>query len=213
MERLGYFIGIVSVLVASSIATILTRRTRSRSTRNPGVRVSIPEGRRGDAPGTIASRTTIMVGFAIGSVVLFTSLGLSATGCWSRLPVWAIVEIPESLRWIGLGLIWCYYGFGVATFVSNPNYTPCHRKPSGLYFIAMGGPYSLVRHPMYALKAIFPVLLFVATGLWIALLGCVSWAALGFQARSEERYLVKIAGDSYRKYLNRTGRFLPGVRR
>ena len=169
----------------------------------------IPPDSVGGPPGTRASRMTIMVGFGVGTVTLSASLVLCVLRLWSRLPGWAVVLLPEAVRWVALGLIWSYYAWGVAVVACNVNYTPCYRGLAGEYHIATGGPYAIVRHPMYVAKAVFPVLLFMATGLWIALLGMISWIALSFQARSEEDHLRRLVGEPYQEYLEKTGRFIP----
>jgi protein-S-isoprenylcysteine O-methyltransferase Ste14 len=42
--------------------------------------------------------------------------------------------------------------------------------------------------------------------LWIA-----AFAAIGWQTRLEERHLLALHGNVYRRYAGRTGRFLPAV--
>lgn len=77
------------------------------------------------------------------------------------------------------------------------------------YVLATGGPYKIMRHPMYVQKAIFPLLLFLTTGVWLSLLGLISWFALPTQAKAEEQILIEMFGDNYIQYLTKTGRFFP----
>lgn len=78
--------------------------------------------------------------------------------------------------------------------------------------LATGGPFRLVRHPIYA-------------GINLLALGSAIWApspaiwtgfaliAIGsdLRARSEEKLLERAFGEKYREYSARTKRFLPGV--
>jgi protein-S-isoprenylcysteine O-methyltransferase Ste14 len=73
------------------------------------------------------------------------------------------------------------------------------------------GAYHYVRHPSYTAGAI----LFLGIGLaltnWISLvvlMGAVS-VVYGYRVRVEERALLATVGDSYRRYMNRTTRFVP----
>ena len=209
MERIEYFVGVSGAVLVSSVAAYLLRRSGRRLEIADGIRVVILPDGVGGPPGTGASRMTIMVGFGVGMVTLFASLVLCVLGLWSVLPAWTVVALPGPLRWAALGLIWCYYGWGVAVVACNLNYTPCNRRVTGTYRVATGGPYAIVRHPMYVAKAVFPVLLFMATGRWIALLGMISWIALGFQAKAEEEQLLGLVGEPYQRYLEKTGRFIP----
>jgi protein-S-isoprenylcysteine O-methyltransferase Ste14 len=72
------------------------------------------------------------------------------------------------------------------------------------------GPYAFVRHPIYALSSLLmlatvvavptPAMLIVAT---------IHLLFLQWEARREEKYLVKIHGIEYQQYLRHVGRFLP----
>jgi protein-S-isoprenylcysteine O-methyltransferase Ste14 len=73
------------------------------------------------------------------------------------------------------------------------------------------GAYRYVRHPSYTAGA----LLFLGIGLalanWIGLLvlmGAVA-AVYGYRVGIEERALLATIGDSYRRYMSRTKRFVP----
>ncbi|MFX0174263.1 MAG: methyltransferase family protein [Candidatus Hodarchaeota archaeon] len=110
---------------------------------------------------------------------------------------------------MGLILIWISYGWGTAVLYYNANYTPLYSTMKKNYVLATGGPYKIMRHPMYVQKAIFPLLLFLTTGVWLSLLGLISWFALPTQAKAEEQILIEMFGDNYIQYLTKTGRFFP----
>jgi protein-S-isoprenylcysteine O-methyltransferase Ste14 len=78
--------------------------------------------------------------------------------------------------------------------------------------LATGGPYALVRHPIYAGMN----LLALGTAVWIPTL--LVWLAVALmflgsdlRGRAEERVLTEAFGDEYRAYCARTRRFVPGV--
>jgi protein-S-isoprenylcysteine O-methyltransferase Ste14 len=78
--------------------------------------------------------------------------------------------------------------------------------------LATGGPFALVRHPIYAALD----LLALGTALWVPT--AIVWAgfllmAVGsdLRARTEERLLKQAFGETYRAYCQRTRRFIPGV--
>jgi protein-S-isoprenylcysteine O-methyltransferase Ste14 len=78
--------------------------------------------------------------------------------------------------------------------------------------LATGGPYALVRHPIYAGMN----LLALGTAVWIpTLLTCLGMALMilgsDLRGRAEERVLDAAFGERYRQYCARTRRFLPGI--
>ncbi len=78
--------------------------------------------------------------------------------------------------------------------------------------LATGGPYALVRHPIYAGLN----LLAIGTAVWIPTI--LTWAAVvlmvigsDLRGRAEERVLAAAFGERYRQYCARTKRFLPVI--
>lgn len=140
MQRIDYFVGIVGAILGSSATAYIVKRRRGRFLATRGIHTVVAQDSVGGPPGTAASRMTIMVGFGVGMVIMFASLVFCGLGLWSKLPAWTLVPLPRPLRWVALGLIWCYYGWGVAVVVYNVNYTPCYRGVAGEYYIATGGP-------------------------------------------------------------------------
>jgi protein-S-isoprenylcysteine O-methyltransferase Ste14 len=73
------------------------------------------------------------------------------------------------------------------------------------------GAYHYVRHPSYTAGAILFVGIGLALANWISLLvltAAVS-AVYGYRVGIEERALLATIGDSYRRYMSRTKRFVP----
>jgi protein-S-isoprenylcysteine O-methyltransferase Ste14 len=78
--------------------------------------------------------------------------------------------------------------------------------------LVVTGPYAHVRHPIYALQSLLLVASFIAVPnivmLAVMLLGMI---LLQWEARREERYLLRVHGAQYQDYLGRAGRFIPKV--
>jgi len=72
------------------------------------------------------------------------------------------------------------------------------------------GPFSRIRHPIYA----FQILLMICTvvvvpTLPMLLVAVVHFALMNVKARNEEKYLLQTQFDDYSNYVQRTGRFFP----
>ncbi len=73
------------------------------------------------------------------------------------------------------------------------------------------GAYRYVRHPSYTAGAIMFLGIGLALANWISLavlFGAVS-IGYGYRVHVEERALLAVIGDPYRRYLSRTKRFVP----
>jgi protein-S-isoprenylcysteine O-methyltransferase Ste14 len=119
------------------------------------------------------------------------------------------------LQWVGVGL----FSFGLlATVAAQAAMGRSWRigvEEGERTDLVTGGPFAIVRNPIYAsmLPAFLGLTLLVpsvvALASFIALL-----TALEIQTRHvEEPYLRGVHGDRYGDYARRTGRFLPGVGR
>lgn len=78
--------------------------------------------------------------------------------------------------------------------------------------LATGGPFSVLRHPIYTGLNLFAL----GTALWIP--SPILWidTALMFvggdlRARAEEKLLLETFGNDYAAYMKKTWRFLPGI--
>jgi len=72
------------------------------------------------------------------------------------------------------------------------------------------GLFAKVRHPIYA----FSIALMIATAIVLPSVAMLIVAAahialMNIKARSEEAHLARLHGDVYRRYVERTGRFVP----
>lgn len=72
------------------------------------------------------------------------------------------------------------------------------------------GPFRHVRHPIYALSMLLMACtVIVVPTVPMLVVGALHFGLMQLKARNEERHLIAAHGDAYRRYLARTGRFLP----
>lgn len=125
---------------------------------------------------------------------------------------WSSVSLPAWLRWTGVGLIAIACGLLVWTFLclgKNLTDTVVTRQK---HTLVTHGPYRRVRHPFYDSAALLALALSLITANWFFFMtGVVLFCLLIIRTRTEEDNLVARFGDSYRAYMERTGRFLPRV--
>ena len=123
---------------------------------------------------------------------------------------WAAVPLPVWLRWTGVGLalfaglvvVWMFRTLG-----KNLTDTVVTRKQ---HTLVTNGPYRWVRHPLYTLAVLLGVANSLAAANWFFFVaGCLVFLLLAIRTRKEEQNLVARFGDDYRKYMQRTGRFVP----
>ena len=127
---------------------------------------------------------------------------------------WSSYNLPIEIRWLGVGLgviggtllISAFLSLG--TNLTDTVVTRTHHT------LVTSGPYRWVRHPFYVATALAVTANAVVTANWfLALTGVVSVVLLAIRTRTEEEKLVERFGDAYTRYMQRTGRFIPRLRR
>jgi len=127
---------------------------------------------------------------------------------------WSSLVLPVWLRWCGIGLsvlaglllLWTLRNLG-----KNLTDTVVTRK---VHTLVSTGPYRWIRHPFYVAGAAFVLGNALAAANWFVLLtGSGVILLLVARTRREEAELLRRFGDSYRAYVDRTGRFLPKLSR
>jgi len=154
----------------------------------------------------------LLTGMGIISFLNFFVIFICIFDFWNFLSRFLTFNFPKWINWIGIIGIWIQDGWGVAVFSYNINYTPAYKSMKSNYILATGGPYKYIRHPMYIAKAILVIFFFLATGIWMSLIGALSWIGLPSQANMEEDALKKKFGSVYEDYLNNTSRFFPKLK-
>ena len=98
---------------------------------------------------------------------------------------------------------------GVGVYYYNVNYTPLYKPMPKTYVLATGGPYRLVRHPMYVSYLGETLFIFLTTGIWLIAVTAIGWVSLPRQVREEEEELSVLFGEAYSQYAAATGRLFP----
>jgi len=150
--------------------------------------------------------------FTLRPLGIATMLGLIAYMIDPDWMAWSSISLPEWLRWTGVGLgviaggllIWTLRNIG-----KNLTDTVVTRRA---HTLVSSGPYRWVRHPFYDAVALCVLANGITAANWFLLLtGSFVVVLLVVRTRTEEEKLLLRFGDSYRKYVERTGRFLPKI--
>jgi len=153
-----------------------------------------------------------------GKVILFLRVfcGLSlwisilAYAIFPRSMAWSTFTLPIALRWIGAGfaiisvpmLYWVLRNLG-----RNLTDTVVTRKNATL---VTSGPYRWVRHPFYSVTFGSIIALSLLTANWfLGLMTLLMLSVIIKRTDTEEAKLIERFGETYRQYMQRTGRFLP----
>lgn len=145
--------------------------------------------------------------------VVLPWLSLRSSSPWFAVPEFAKAEPPyATLRWlaavVALGCLamtaWCWSAMGKDWRMD------VSEKHKGA--LITDGPFAYVRHPIYALS----MLLMICSAIIVATVPMAALASLhvvlnNIKARNEERYLLRVHGEPYARYLLSTGRFFPRV--
>ena len=145
----------------------------------------------------------------LGAVFWFGLIAWMVDPAWMA---WSSMSLPVWLRWTGVGAIAIACGLLVWTFRSlgtNLTDTVVTRQR---HTLVLHGPYRWIRHPFYDSAALLMVAVSMIAANWFLLvMGTVVFCLLIIRTRTEEANLVARFGDSYRTYMERTGRFLPRI--
>jgi protein-S-isoprenylcysteine O-methyltransferase Ste14 len=151
----------------------------------------------------LATLRPLAAAFWLGLIAWMIDPGWMAWSAWP-LPIW--------LRWAGVGLVasggaltlWTFRWLGknlTDTVVTRQQHT-----------LVVRGPYRWVRHPFYDAAVLLTVAMSVIAANWFLFVtGVAACGLLVARTRIEEHHLVARFGDSYRAYMDRTGRFLPRI--
>lgn len=143
----------------------------------------------------------------VGLLVVFPFLIYLVNPAWVT---WAQFPAPAWLRWLGAALTagmiplayWLFHTIGA-------NISPSHTTRQDHRLIT-SGPYRYIRHPLYTFGGLAWLGLgLLATLWWVLLGGIAAFALIAYRTPKEEAYLLAEFGDEYRRYMARTGRYLP----
>lgn len=138
-------------------------------------------------------------------------LALAGYMVWPSLLGWAAFPLPDWARWTGLLLglacvaliVWIQRALGANFDVT------LHVRTE--HTLVTAGPYRWVRHPMYTVLLLFELAMLLLTANWfvngIPLIALI--IIIATRVRREEAVMLNTFGEAYRRYMERTGRFLP----
>lgn len=154
-------------------------------------------------------------------LVIMIALRLFGLSLWVSIFAWLInpawmnwsrIELPEWARWLGLlmGVLANFLAYWIfSNLANNVSPTVVAREKAQL---VTSGPYQWVRHPLYSMGTIaYLGFALMAENWFIAVLSVLVFVVLAFRTPKEEARLIEKFGDEYRKYMNRTGRFMPKI--
>ncbi len=143
-----------------------------------------------------------------------TGLGIvpfvyTATG----FPRFADYPFQPALAWLGtlifLGALWLFY----ATHKMLGRNWSDSLEVRESHTLVTGGPYRLVRHPMYSAFFLWALAQALLLPNWVAgFSGMVGFGILFFgRVAHEERLMLETFGEPYRRYIGRTARVIPWI--
>jgi protein-S-isoprenylcysteine O-methyltransferase Ste14 len=151
----------------------------------------------------LATLRPVGMAFWVGVIAWMVDPGLMA---------WSSVSLPAWLRWTGVGVIATACGLLAWTFRclgKNLTDTVVTRQK---HTLVIHGPYRWVRHPFYDSAALLMVAVSLIAANWFLFVtGVVGFVLLIIRTGTEEENLATRFGDSYRAYMEQTGRFLPRI--
>jgi protein-S-isoprenylcysteine O-methyltransferase Ste14 len=155
--------------------------------------------------------TPMMTAIRIGGLILWLSPFVYLIN--PNWMAWSKIGLPDSVRWIGVGLgVLCVLGIywlfsSIGTGITPTSGTRKEHK------LVTHGIYRYIRHPLYTVgSSLFISFGMMADSWFVAALGILTFILMAIRTPKEEANLIEKFGDEYREYMKRTGRFLPKFR-
>lgn len=203
---------LVPWIIAGVVYPLLRRRKRRKLPPGSYVSESAKASTGEKAPGTRGSRLGVQFTYGVENTTQLVVVVLCLFNLWSAVPWFIALDLPIWLNWLGIFSLWFQYAWQIATLAYNVNFINAKEPMEPGHVLATGGPYRLVRHPMYINYVVVTFFVFFATGIWVVLFAALGWVGLAHQAKAEEEALRRRFGKIYRNYAARTGRFFPRLR-
>ena len=155
--------------------------------------------------------TPMMTAIRIGGLILWLSPFVYLIN--PNWMAWSKIGLPDSVRWIGVGLgVLCVLGIywlfsSIGTGITPTSGTRKEHK------LVTHGIYRYIRHPLYTVgSSLFISFGMMADSWFVAALGILTFILMAIRTPKEEANLIEKFGDEFREYMKRTGRFLPKFR-
>ncbi len=146
--------------------------------------------------------TVLAVGLAVDG---FTGRAILLAAGWS-------IPVPFSEGLQILGAVLLFAGLSLFTVGAYLTGRYVYSRPPAERPLLQKGPYRFIRHPIY-LAFMLVAAGFILLALNLVMLPLVYMFTAIRYPKQEEPELIKLYGDGYREYQQRTGRFLPKFRR
>jgi protein-S-isoprenylcysteine O-methyltransferase Ste14 len=140
--------------------------------------------------------------------------GCAALALWMLQPAenaWAVMELPEWLRWSGAALAPLALALLVWVHRTLDTYFSPTLRLKVSHKLVMHGPYRWVRHPMYTALMLVGLAIVLISANWPVALITIPGMTLAVALRipHEETMMVERFGDQYLTYMHQTGLVLP----
>jgi len=130
-----------------------------------------------------------------------------------QLPAWARDMPMLLLRWAAAAIGLACLGLSIHCWLRMGRNWRMAVAPDQQTELVTTGLFRLVRHPIYALSILLMVCtVVVAPTSPVLVMALIHISLMLAKARNEERFLVGRHGAEYRRYMQRTGRFVPRLR-
>jgi protein-S-isoprenylcysteine O-methyltransferase Ste14 len=121
-----------------------------------------------------------------------------------------LFPLPFWLRWVGFVFGLVTVAFWTWVQVTLDTQWSAQLQLQKEHRLITTGPYSRIRHPLYAGMLGWSLSLSLLTANWIFVAVCaLSAAGLLYRVPKEEQMMIEAFGEEYKAYMNRTGRFFP----
>lgn len=122
-----------------------------------------------------------------------------------------IIWLPAQVFGVALSVVG--YGLFIAALLSFGDSWRVGVDEQKAGALVTGGIFAISRNPIFVFMNLYMIGSFLINGTLIFLLFAIGLiAALHYQILQEEKFLLKMHGNTYQAYLNRTARYLPLLR-
>ncbi len=118
--------------------------------------------------------------------------------------------IPQPVTWIALVIAAAAFAATLVCWKRMGKSWRMGIDPGEKTQLVLSGPYAYVRHPIYGLSSLLMLCsVVIVPSIAMVIVGLLHLLLLQWEARREERYLIKVHGQVYADYAAHTGRFFP----
>ncbi|MFW9966754.1 MAG: isoprenylcysteine carboxylmethyltransferase family protein, partial [Candidatus Thorarchaeota archaeon] len=151
----------------------------------------------------------------------FVALTIAILGYFASIFLWIFfpqtilvfqMALPILIRWVGAGLAMISVAFLLWIHHTLGKQYSAKLEIQDQHQLITVGPYSIIRHPMYAIFILFSLSVsLISANLLLILFAIFLSIPFHWITRIEETLLIDQFGDEYVEYMKRTGRFVPHI--